>query len=406
MSPAKHRALVHADPDADRRIVVEDPAKGQQHPLLVVADRPRRAGREDQLPAVDIDIGAEETHAVLVHGGLCDGDELVQIVGDRGGILRTEQRIGAVEVDERDRDLAMLGFPDRRQQRLADRHRDTSLEGFVGELGQHPHGRGRVADRCAAQEMTFPRRRADAPGREVGRELGADHDLACARRSLHLDDARRAGASHDQLAMRLTDQEEVEPAAVRANGHAQVDAATGRVELAHRLEALAHADRRACRTGRVLRRIIAGKQQEEGVATELQEAAVLLVGHAQQVGEARGDGVGHLFGTHRPELRELLGELRESGDVRKDEGPVDRVVAHAPVLRQPLEREAGKVGLETRSEGVGCTHLGVRILSRIHRPRLGGEGLWLGRRSPGSWNRRFSEIVSPERPTPFGAGNH
>ena len=104
---------------------------------------------------------------------------------------------------------------------------------------------------------------------------------------------------------------------------------------------------------RVLRRIIAGEQEQQGVAAELQETAVLLVCHAEEVGEAPGDRVGHLLGADPAELRELLGELRESGDVREHEGPVDRVVAHTPVLRQPLEREAGKVGLESRPEGVG-----------------------------------------------------
>ena len=49
-----------ADPDRQRQLGVEDAAHGEQHALLVVARDLRRAGRQDQLAAVDVDVRGEQ----------------------------------------------------------------------------------------------------------------------------------------------------------------------------------------------------------------------------------------------------------------------------------------------------------------------------------------------------------
>ena len=61
-----------------RPLALDDAAHGQQHPLLVVADHARCARDHHELAAVDVDVGLEEAHLVLVGRPLDRVDELVQ----------------------------------------------------------------------------------------------------------------------------------------------------------------------------------------------------------------------------------------------------------------------------------------------------------------------------------------
>ena len=72
---------------------------------------PRHAGDEDDLAAVVVDVGAEERDLVLVGDALRGADELVAArrPATSAPSLR-EQLVGAVEVQERDRRLAVLGL--------------------------------------------------------------------------------------------------------------------------------------------------------------------------------------------------------------------------------------------------------------------------------------------------------
>ena len=56
----ENRAAMDADADRDRQVGIDDRAQREQHALLVVAGRSGRAGGQDQLAAVGVDVGGEE----------------------------------------------------------------------------------------------------------------------------------------------------------------------------------------------------------------------------------------------------------------------------------------------------------------------------------------------------------
>ena len=56
----EYRTPVHANPDGDRQLGGDDLAQREQHPIFVGAGSFRRAGGQDQLAAVGIDVRGEE----------------------------------------------------------------------------------------------------------------------------------------------------------------------------------------------------------------------------------------------------------------------------------------------------------------------------------------------------------
>ena len=81
----EHATLAHSDVDRERKALVHDRAHRSEHPLLVVAERLRRARDQDDPSAVAIDVAFEERHAVRVGAGLDDPDEAVERVSCRLG---------------------------------------------------------------------------------------------------------------------------------------------------------------------------------------------------------------------------------------------------------------------------------------------------------------------------------
>ena len=70
-----------------RELGIDDLAQREQHPLLVVARDLRCAGGQNDLPAVGVDVRAEERDVLLLGGFLDDADEPVQRVGGRVGAV-------------------------------------------------------------------------------------------------------------------------------------------------------------------------------------------------------------------------------------------------------------------------------------------------------------------------------
>ena len=81
-------SLAHADVHRERKAGVDDRPHRAQHPLLVVAERLRRSGDEDDPTAVAVDVALEERHAVLVRGGLDRADERIERIGGGLGPFR------------------------------------------------------------------------------------------------------------------------------------------------------------------------------------------------------------------------------------------------------------------------------------------------------------------------------
>ena len=94
--------LAHADVDRERKALVQDRTHGSEHPLLVVAERLRRARDQDDPSAVSIDIAFEERHSVRVGAGLDDPHEAVEGGSCRLGPFGRDHVIRPSEPDERD----------------------------------------------------------------------------------------------------------------------------------------------------------------------------------------------------------------------------------------------------------------------------------------------------------------
>ncbi len=197
------------------------------------------------------------------------------------------------------------------------RHRLDALGG-VGE--QHRSG-------TALAEQAFV---------EVARRRRAERDLAGLRDCLGVDAGGRVGTGDDQLAVDPAHQEEVELAAVHADRDAQPHGAGRRGAPPHALESLLHAHRRRSRAQRV---VLAPEQQQDGVATELEQVGVVGVGTADQLGEGGVDHAGDLLRTFPAALRERLGEIGEAGDVGEDDRPLEALCTQRRRVAQPVDRD-------------------------------------------------------------------
>ena len=89
---------------------VDDAARRGEHPRLVVTGAPRCAGDDDHLGAVLADVRRQQRHVVGHDRVLARIDEVGDGGGERLGTLSREQIIGALHLDERHGDVAMLRF--------------------------------------------------------------------------------------------------------------------------------------------------------------------------------------------------------------------------------------------------------------------------------------------------------
>ncbi len=83
--------------------------------------------------------------------------------------------------------------------------------------------------------------------------------------------------------------------------------------------------------------------EQEGVAPELQEAAVLPVGDGEQLREDGAEDLGDLLGTHLAVAGQALGHLREPGDVDEDHRPVERSERSVGLFGEPADQEPRSV---------------------------------------------------------------
>ena len=205
----------------------------QQHPFLVVARDARRAGREDQLPAVGVDVRREERDALLLGRGLHDRYEPIESLGGDLGALALDQLVGLLEMHEGDRHRAMF----RRAATGRDVRAHRGGEAPGDQVGRDDHRfvgeRLLLSDRrLPLQEDALALRGAEAPGRQQRGRLRADEDLAGVGVVLHRDGAAPRGPDREQLSMHLTHQEEVEPSRMEAVRHPEVDLRAGNLDPA------------------------------------------------------------------------------------------------------------------------------------------------------------------------------
>ena len=195
--------------------------------------------------------------------------------------------------------------------------------------------------------------------------------------------------------MRLADEEEMERAAVHARRHPQDDLPGRRVQPPDASERRPHAVSSGRRSHSVA---VTGEPQQQRVAAELQQAAVLAVGDRQEAGEDRTEDVGDLLGPHLPVAGQALGHLREAGDVDEQHRAVEGSEREMGLLREPADQQPRSVRPQDLRALVQCLCHGRSLL----RPAPFGRRASVRRRLP---CRRAEARAQPARPGRHRAGS-
>ena len=239
-------------------------------------------------------------------------------------------------MEEGDRGRSVLGVDLALEQQLAEADGD--------ELGKVLRGRGsRPILRLLRLDGT-PEQDSGPLGPTTVRSgerrsgLGAEQDLARARRRLHLDGTAGGRAGDDQLAMRIADEEEVDLTAVNADRHPQRDLACRGEADTHLVQGPLHGQGGG--TGPALM-FVSAEQEEQRIAPELEQVAAVYVGGREQGAEGVADDLGQLLGTDPALACEALGHLGESRDVDQDHRPLDGAMQFPGCVLVPVPNQTG-----------------------------------------------------------------
>ena len=148
------------------------------------------------------------------------------------------------------------------------------------------------------------------------RRLRADEDLGRAGQVLELDDPRGGGTGHEQLMVWPLGQEDVDERAVDAGRHPQLDVPGRARRGSDLLDRPLHV---RCRSARSSGMSVADEQQEERVASELEDVSAVPLGRLDQAGEDSRDGADELFRALSTLFRQALGQRGEARDVHGHE---------------------------------------------------------------------------------------
>ena len=285
-----------------------------------------------------------------------------------------DQRVGALEADECNRDGTMLGHSAAAEDVRANRRRQAAHQC----LGRHGRRfgqlqRSRFARRLFLQQQSRPFGRANAFGRHERGGFRADEDLAAAGFALQGGETAPRRSDGQELDVGRTDGEKMELSGVHTLRHLQRDLCAGQLDPADVLQHAAHQHRRATRALGV---ILAVEPQEQRVAAELEQAALVLISDRQDRLEAAADHIGDLFRALASLARELLGELGEAGDVDERRGAlcdpalavriIGQVLLDGPRNVRPhpfgVERQHRRCGFARCHRGGAVVHSGSVII--------------------------------------------
>ena len=303
----------------------------------------RRPRGQDHLAAVDVHVGAQEAHPLLVGGHLHATHHRVERRSGLVGTVLGEHLVGPGVAQEGRHHLPVFGCAPSRSHVGAQHARQTS-----GDRGGRQVRAGFVLDRFHAggfpdQQRARPFGQTEAPSGQQRRHIPAHADLTRDRLVLHQHRMRPGRAGHDQLAVRIPHQEEVERTAVRTHRHAQLDLGARQVDLADGPQRGAHPHGGRARPNRMS---LAREEQQQRVAAELEQAATVRVGHGEQLGEAGLDRLGDLFGALFALAGQLLGQFREAGDVDEHDAALERPRGLVRRMRELAHEDPGDVRSE------------------------------------------------------------
>ena len=134
--------------------------------------------------------------------------------------------------------------------------------------------------------------------------------------------------------MRASDEEELEAAGVEAGVHLQRHRPRRCSRPADRAQSPAHFERSPSGARSV---VVAVVQQQQRIASELEQSAAFGVRDIEQRREGRIHDVGHLLGTGAANVRQPLRHRREAGDVDERDCPVRLEPPKLRILLQPLD---------------------------------------------------------------------
>ena len=134
--------------------------------------------------------------------------------------------------------------------------------------------------------------------------------------------------------MRVADEEELEASGVEARVHLQLDGPGRGAGTSDRTKRAPHVE---CGPRGPLPVIVAVVQEEESIASELEQAAALLVRDLEECRERRIHHVRHFLRARAPEAGRLLGHGREAGDVDERQRPFELQPVLLGAGAQPLE---------------------------------------------------------------------
>ena len=198
----------------------------------------------------------------------------------------------------------------------------------------------REGRRTAPQQDALTLRLTQDVGRQGRRRVSAEEDLARGRRRLHVHGAARRRTGDHELPVRIPHEEEVEGAAVDTHRHPQDDLPGGGIEASDAAQRSPH----PMGGGRGPRGMPGpGEPDQERVAPELQQAAVLAVGDGEQLGEDGAEHLGDLFGAHLAVAGQAFGHLREPGDVDEDHRPFEGSEGLVRLFGEPADQQPGGV---------------------------------------------------------------
>ena len=167
------------------------------------------SGDQQDLAPVSRDIGLGIDDLVPVSGLLNGEHELLDRSGERVGPSALEERVGALELDERRRDRPVLGVAAAREEVLANPSGRQSARSSFRTSGTGGDPRLAVTGSPGEEKPCVPGR-PDGVGREQGRCRPAHDDFTGLRNPLHRDGLRGIRACDHELAVAMSDEEEVE----------------------------------------------------------------------------------------------------------------------------------------------------------------------------------------------------
>jgi len=92
--------------------------------------------------------------------------------------------------------------------------------------------------------------------------------------------------------------------------------------------------------------VLALEQEQQGVAAELQQHAVAFPGAVEHAAEDAAQRLDQFLAADAAAPRQLLGQGRETGNVRETQGAVDRLPQAIGLIERPLDGELGNVSAE------------------------------------------------------------